>query len=146
MSEPAVYRCSLRNGRVSYLVSVMGLLTAGVLAAGLLGGGVAGRGVGQLLAWLAVVVLVVGPTIAYLRRTRIVIDAEQVRVHTLVGVAGSARRAAVAKVIVPRSGIGFFVDADGKVLVPFRDAYTREQLAAMAGVLGVDLVTTGKSK
>jgi hypothetical protein len=145
MSEPAVYRCSLCNGRVSYLVCVMGLLTAGVLA-GLLGGGVADRGAGQLLAWLGAIVLVIGPTVAYLLRTRIVIDAERVRVHTLVGEAGSARRTDVAQIIAPRSGIGFFVDAEGKVLVPFRDAYTRAQLAAMASELRVDLATTGKSK
>ncbi|WP_410609956.1 hypothetical protein [Amycolatopsis sp. lyj-109] len=138
-STPAVFRCSLRNGRVAYLVIVMGLCTAGVLAAGLVGGGVAGRGAGQFLLWLGAVVLVAGPTVAYLRRTKIVIDAEQVRVHTLIGAPGTARREAVAGIRTPRSGAGFFADAEDKVLVPFRDVYTRAQLAEMAGMLGVDL-------
>ncbi|MEU0529651.1 hypothetical protein [Amycolatopsis tolypomycina] len=142
MPMPAVFRCSLRNGRVAYLVIVLGLCTAGLVAAGL-AGGVAGRGAGQFLSWLGAVVLVAAPTIAYLRRTKIVVDAEQVRVHTLLGAPGTARREAVARIRTPRSGLGCFADAEGKVLVAFRDAYTREQLAELAGLLGVELVTGG---
>jgi len=146
MAQPAVFHCSLRNGRVAYLVSVMGLCAVGVLAAGLAGGGVAGRGVGQFLAWLGVVALVVGTTVAHLCRTKIVIDGDRIWVHTLVGVAASARREAVAHIRTPRNGTGFFVDSEGLVLVPFRDAYTWSQLAEMARILGVDLVAPAKKQ
>ena len=133
VAEPAVFRCSLRNGRVALMASVTGLLAAGWLAVGLFDG-VPGR---QVLPWLGVGFLVVVPAVAYLRRTKIVIDAELVRVHSLIGSA-AARRVAVARISSPRSGLGFFTDADGKVLASFQDAYTRAQLSEMAGLLGVD--------
>ena len=64
--------------------------------------------------------------------------------HTLVGVAGSARRESVARIGTPRASVGFFVDSEGLVLVPFRDAYARSQLAEMARILGVDLVAPAR--
>jgi hypothetical protein len=130
--EPAVFRCSLRNGRVALMASVTGLLAAGWLAVGLF----AGIPGGQVLPWLGVGFLIVGSTGAYLSRTKIVIDAEQVRVHSLIGSA-SARRTAVTRISSPRSGLGFFTDADGKVLASFQDAYTPAQLSKIAGLLGV---------
>ena len=115
------------------MASVTGLLAAGFVAVGLVGG-ISGR---QALPWLGIALLILGPTGVYLLRTKIVIDAELVRVHNLIGSA-SARRTAVARISSPRSGLGFFTDADGKVLASFQDAYTRAELSEMAGLLGVD--------
>jgi hypothetical protein len=131
--EPAVFRCSVRNGRVALMASITGLLAAGWLAIGLFDG-IPG---GQVLPWLGIALLILVPTGVYLLRTKIVIDAELVRVHNVIGSA-TARRTAVARISPPRSGLGFFTDADGKVLASFQDAYTRAQLSEMAGLLGVD--------
>jgi hypothetical protein len=38
----------------------------------------------------------------------------------------------------PRSGLGFFTDADGRVLASFPALYSRAQLSEMAGLLEVD--------
>jgi len=81
---PAVFHCSLRNGRVALMASVAGLLAAGWLAVGLCGG----------------------------------IPGGQVR--------------------PPRSGLGFFTDADGRVLASFPALYSRAQLSEMAGLSEVD--------
>lgn len=130
---PAVFRCSLRNGRVAVMASVTTLLAASWLAMGL-----AGMPGMRLLPWLGIAGLIVLPTAVFLGFNKIVIDGDQVRVHAPIVLPSVVRRAAVAEVRPPRSGLGFFADADGKVLASFRDLYSTAQLSEIASLLAAD--------
>jgi hypothetical protein len=79
MSESVVIRCSPKNGRVAFLVVMLGLCAVGDVVVGI--GNVAARGAGQVgpvAADLAVFALAL---VGYLRCMEIVVDADYARSH-----------------------------------------------------------------
>jgi hypothetical protein len=116
----------------------MGLLSLATLIAGFTTIGTLGPL--QILAWLLIVVVFAAIPVFYLRRTRLVLDDRQLRVHVLIGPSSKVDRDQIGAITMARRGTHFVLDADGRRLTAFRDVWSYRQLEALREELRADLI------
>ena len=133
-----VIRCSPTNPRVLSVIVLMGLLSLATLLAGFTTIGTLGPV--QIVVWLLIVLVFALIPAAYLRRTRLVLDDRQLRVHVLIGPSSKVDRDRIAAITMARRGTHFVLDADGRRLTAFRDLWSYRQIEALREQLHADLV------
>ena len=138
MPDPLVIHCSPTNPRVLSVIVLMGLLSLATLIAGFTTIGT--LDLSQIVIWLLIVVVLALLPVAYLRRTKLVLDDRQLRVHVLIGPASRVDRDRIDAITMARRGTHFVVDADGRRLTAFRDLWSYPQLEALRAELRADLI------
>jgi hypothetical protein len=138
MPDPLVIHCSPTNPRVLSVIVLMGLLSLATLIAGFTTIGTLGPL--QILLWLLIVVVFAAIPVFYLRRTRLVLDDRQLRVHVLIGPSSKVDRNRIGAITMARRGTHFVLDADGRRLTAFRDVWSYRQLEALRAELRADLI------
>jgi hypothetical protein len=138
MPDPLVIHCSPTNPRVLTVIVLMGLLSLATLIAGFTTIGTLGPL--QTVIWLLIVVAFALIPVAYLRRTRLVLDERQLRVHALIGPASKVDRERIGAITMARRGTHFVLDPDGRRLTAFRDLWSYRQLEALREELRADLI------
>jgi hypothetical protein len=138
MPDPLVIHCSPTNPRVLSVIVLMGLLSLTTLIAGFTTIGTLGPL--QIVLWLLIVVAFALIPVAYLRRTRLVLDDRQLRVHVLIGPASKVDRERIGAITMARRGTHFVLDPDGRRLTAFRDLWSYRQLEALREELRADLI------
>jgi hypothetical protein len=138
MPDPLVIHCSPTNPRVLTVIVLMGLLSLATLIAGFTTIGTLGPL--QIVIWLLIVVAFALIPVAYLRRTRLVLDERQLRVHALIGPASKVDRERIGAITMARRGTHFVLDPDGRRLTAFRDLWSYRQLEALREELRADLI------
>jgi len=138
MPDPLVIHCSPTNPRVLSVIVLMGLLSLTTLIAGFTTIGTLGPL--QIVLWLLIVMAFALIPVAYLRRTRLVLDDRQLRVHVLIGPASKVDRERIGAITMPRRGTHFVLDRDGRRLTAFRDLWSYRQLEALREELRADLI------
>ncbi|HEY0499313.1 MAG TPA: hypothetical protein VGD48_26445 [Kutzneria sp.] len=138
MPDPLVIHCSPTNPRVLTVIVLMGLLSLATLIAGFTTIGTLGPL--QTVIWLLIVVAFALIPVAYLRRTRLVLDERQLRVHALIGPASKVDRERIGAITMARRGVHFVLDPDGRRLTAFRDLWSYRQLEALREELRADLI------
>jgi hypothetical protein len=94
----------------------------------------------QIVYWLLIVVALALLPIAWLRRTRLVLDDHQLRVHVLIGPTSKIDRERIDAITMARRGTHFVLDADGRRLTAFRDLWSYRQLEELREALRADLI------
>jgi hypothetical protein len=138
MPDPLVIHCSPTNPRVLTVIVLMGLLSLATLIAGFTTIGTLGPL--QIVIWLLIVVAFALIPVAYLRRTRLVLDDRQLRVHAVIGPASKIDRERIGAITMARRGTHFVLDPDGRRLTAFRDLWSYRQLEALRAELRADLI------
>jgi hypothetical protein len=138
MPDPLVIHCSPTNPRVLTVIVLMGLLSLATLIAGFTTIGTLGPL--QIVIWLLIVVAFALIPVAYLRRTRLVLDDRQLRVHAVIGPASKIDRERIGAITMARRGTHFVLDPDGRRLTAFRDLWSYRQLEALREELRADLI------
>ncbi|GAA3436117.1 hypothetical protein [Kutzneria kofuensis] len=138
MPDPLVIHCSPTNPRVLSVIVLMGLLSLATLIAGFTTIGTLDPL--QIAVWLLIVVAFALMPVAYLRRTRLVLDDRQLRVHVLIGPASKIDRDRIKAVTMARRGTHFVLDEDGRRLTAFRDLWSYRQLETLLTELRADLI------
>ncbi|HTI23994.1 MAG TPA: hypothetical protein VL652_23550 [Kutzneria sp.] len=138
MPDPLVIHCSPTNPRVLSVIVLMGLLSLTTLIAGFTTIGTLGPL--QIVLWLLIVAAFALIPVAYLRRTRLVLDDRQLRVHVLIGPASKVDRERIGAITMARRGTHFVLDTDGRRITAFRDLWSYRQLEALRAELGADLI------
>ena len=138
MPDPLVIHCSPTNPRVLSVIVLMGLLSLATLIAGFTTIGTLGPL--QILVWPLIVVGFAAIPVFYLRRTRLVLDDRQLRVHVLIGPSSKVDRDRIGAITMARRGTHFVLDPDGRRLTAFRDVWSYRQLEALREELRADLI------
>ena len=138
MPDPLVIPCSPTNPRVLSVIVLMGLLSLATLIAGFTSIGTLGPL--QIVVWLLIVVIFALIPVAYLRRTRLVLDDRQLAVHVMIGPTSRIDRDRVGAITMARRGTHFVLDEDGRRLTAFRDLWTYKQLETLREELRADLI------
>jgi hypothetical protein len=138
MPDPLVIHCSPTNPRVLTVIVGMGLLSVGVLIAGLTT--IGAMPPVQIVYWLLIVVGVALVPVVWLRRTRLVLDDRQLRVHVLIGPTSRIDRDRIGAITMARRGTHFVLDTEGRRLTAFRDLWSYRQLEALRAELRADLI------
>lgn len=133
-----VIHCSPTNPRVLSVIVLMGLLSLATLIAGITSIGTLGPL--QVVVWLLIVAVFALIPVAYLRRTRLVLDDRQLRVHVLIGPSSAVDRDRIAAITMARRGTHFVLDENGRRLTAFRDLWTYRQLESLREELGAQVI------
>lgn len=133
-----VIRCSPTNPRVLSVIVLMGLLSLATLIAGFTTIGTLNPP--QIVIWLLIVALFALLPFVYLRRTKLVLDDKQLRVHVLIGPTSRIDRDRIDAITMSRRGTHFVLDADGRRLTAFRDLWSYPQLEALRTELRANLI------
>jgi hypothetical protein len=138
MADPLVIHCSPTNPRVLSVIVLMGLLSLATLIAGFTT--IGSLDPLQIVIWLLIVVVFALLPVAYLRRTRLVLDDRQLRVHVLIGPASKIDRDRIGAITMARRGTHFVLDADGRRLTAFRDLWSYRQLETLREEIRTELI------
>ena len=133
-----VIHCSPTNPRVLSVIVLMGLLSLATLIAGITTIGTLDAV--QIVVWLLIVVVFALIPVVYLRRTRLVLDDRQLRVHVLIGPASKIDRDRIKAITMARRGTHFVLDEDGRRLTAFRDLWSYRQLEELRTELRANLI------
>lgn len=140
VDETLTVRCSVKSGRVAYLVIAMGLVDV-MFVILFVFGGLLEKGIGQVFLFLLALAVTTVPAILFLRRVRIEIDPEYVNIYSMVSRRDIVRRTEVASIKFLRKyqKLGF-MDSSDALLAAVSPAFTKVQLAQLSDYLGVPYV------
>jgi hypothetical protein len=127
----------MKHHRVAANVLGSGLFSVGALVLGIAGDAV---GRGQVVPWLLSVLFFGFAAFGYLRRTKIVVDAGHVYVHTFGQRTTTMRREEISAIRRPRRRWGWylcFVNHENEAIGVMRNAYSSAQLDKLCAILDV---------